>query len=739
MRKFLLSVFGVLAFAFSINAQTLSTVKGTVNDGDTTNKITNVTVKIQGTDIAQLTNLDGEFVLTNVPTGNQVVSISADGYNTQNLPVNVKAGETTNLGVIFLFKSLQTNQDLSTITLSDDELLDDEDGGSDNVSGLLVSSKDAFLRAAAFNFGQAWFRVRGYDSENGTVMINGIPMNKLYGGRPQWSNWGGLNDATRNQVLTNGLSPSNHIFGGILGTTNISTAASEYRPGTRITASATNRNYTGRFMVTHASGMKNKFAYAFSASRRFASEGYHEGTFYDSNSFFGAIEYKPTNNHSFNLTAIYTPNRRGKSSPNTQEVFDLMGRKYNSYWGYQEGDRRNSRVKTVEEPIVMLNHIWDINEKTSLNTSVAYQFGKIGNSRLGYYNVPNPDPTYYRYLPSYFLRDYPLDPNQAILAAEKYKTDTDYSQINWEALYETNLNMGTSRYYLYEDRNDDEQFSLNTVLTRNISENITMNLGATYRDLTSENFAFMDDLLGGTSFNDVNQYNEGALSDVNSDPTVYEGDKFLYHYNLDAKVYDFFSQFQFSYNKVDFYVAGNVSKTTYQREGLFQNELYLNSSFGKGEELNFENGSVKAGLTYKITGRHLLDFNAGYISKAPTLRNVYPNARVNHDITLGVESEKIKTADASYIFRTPKLIGRLSGYYTTFDDAIDISRYFNQSLGDFIAEVTTGIKKKHFGGELGVEYQVTPTIKVIGAAALGQYTYDNNPDTYYTSDDLLLE
>jgi len=582
------------------------------------------------------------------------------------------------------------------------------------------------------------FRVRGFDSENGTVLLNGIPMNKLYGGRPQWSNWGGLNDATRNQELTNGLAPSNYTFGGVLGTTNISTRASEYRPGTRITASGSNKSYTGRLMVTHSSGVHNKFAYTVSASRRAATEGYNEGSFYDANSVFAAIEYMPNNKHSLNLTAIYTPNRRGKSSPNTQEVYDLNGEKYNAYWGNQDGDKRNSRVKEVEEPIIMLSHIWNPNEKTTLNTSVGYQFGKIGNSRLGYWNAPNPDPTYYRNLPSYYLRDFPMQPEQADAVATRFKTDENYSQINWENLYRTNLENGNSLYYLYEDRNDDKQLSLNSVLAREINENITLNLGFSYRDLTSKNYANMLDLLGGSHYNDIDQYND-TQNALNASSVINKGDKFQYNYNLTAETYDIFTQLQFSYDKVDFYLAGNASNTSYQREGLYQNELYLNNSYGKGEKINFDNGSVKGGFTYKISGRHLLDFNAGYISKAPTLRNTYTNSRVNQDIVLGIKSETVKTADASYVLRTPKVKARLTGYYATFDDGIDISRYFDQSLGEFVSEVLTGVSKKHFGGELGIEYQITPTIKAIGAAAVGQYTYDNNPLSYYTSDESLLE
>ena len=36
---------------------------------------------------------------------------------------------------------------------------------------------------------------------------------------------------------------------------------------------------------------------------------------------------------------------------------------------------------------------------------------------------------------------------------------------------------------------------------------------------------------------------------------------------------------------------------------------------------------------------------------------------------------------------------------------------------------------------MGIEAQVTSTIKLKGAASVGQYVYANNPDVYYASDD----
>ncbi len=202
---------------------------------------------------------------------------------------------------------------------------------------------DVFYRTAAYEFSSSFFKVRGLDSENANVLINGINMNKMYNGRPQWSNWGGLNDVLRNQELSNGITPSVYNFGGILGSSNINIRASEYSQGGRVTYSSSNRSYTNRLMATYSSGLDDKgWAYSISMGRRWGNEGYQDASFYDSNSLFVSVEKILNNQHSFNLAAIYTPNKRGKSSPNTQEVYDLQDTRYNEYWGWHDGEKRNS-------------------------------------------------------------------------------------------------------------------------------------------------------------------------------------------------------------------------------------------------------------------------------------------------------------------------------------------------------------------------------------------------------------
>jgi len=738
MRKIVLTMFVLMFCITGFNAQNI--VKGIVTDSDSEDPLQGVLVSVVNTALNQKTGLDGAFTIKNIPKGNYIVELKLEGYETQSFPVEF-VGDTIDLGIILFYKDISEDQDLSLITITDDELNDDA-SAADNIAGLLQATRDIYLRTAAFEFSSSFFRIKGLDSGNGKVLINGIEMNKIYDGRAQWSNWGGLNDVLRNQEFSNGLAPSNYTFGGILGSTNINTRASEQRSGTRISYSSSNRSYVHRVMATHSTGMLDGgWAMTFSGSRRAGLEGFNEGTTYNAYSLFAAIEKKFNEKHSINLSAIFTPNRRGKSSPNTQEVFDLKGIAYNDYWGYLNGRKTNSRIKEVVEPIIMLNHYWDISDNTSLQTNVGYQFGRIGNSRLDFNGGANPSPTYYQYLPSYYERNEDLA--GAYEARNRFEDD---GQLNWNRIIDANVtnaqNGIENAYVLYEDRNDDKQISVNSILNSSINDNITLNAKIEYRRLRSENFAEVIDLLGGNGYLDINPFADTENAQQNNllspNRVVQEGDKFRYSFLLNSDVASAFTQAQFKYNKVDFYGAVNLSRTTHQREGLYQNGRFVDNSLGLSDKIDFTNYAVKAGLTYKITGRHLLDLNAAYLTQAPNIRNSFSNSRENNAIVDDLKSEKVFSTDFSYILRSPIVTSKLTAYYTNVKDATEISFYFADGVGGdntaFVQEILSGIEKQHIGLELGIEAQVTPTIKLKGAASIGQYTYANNPNLYLTSD-----
>ena len=692
---FLLGIFSV----FSAFSQTVIT--GSVKDAINSEPIPDVIITIEETSQTTRTDAFGEFSFKqNVPLGDQMLNISKSGYITERYPIVVNENTTVNITDMVLRIDVSDSADLFTISLSDDELNDDT-SGADNISGLLQSSQDVFLRTAAFEFSQSFFRVRGLDSENGKVLINGVEMNKMFNGRPQWSNWGGINDVMRNQELSNGLSPSAYNFGGLLGTTNINTRASMYRKGGRITYSSSNRSYTNRAMATYSSGLVDGgWAYSISIGRRWGDEGYQDATFYDANSFFASVEKKINDKHSINFTGIFAPNRRGKSSPNTQEVYDLKDIRYNEYWGYQDNEKRNSRVKRTVEPILMLNHFWDINEKSSLNTSVGYQFGELGNSRLDYAGGANPSPSYYQKLPSYFLADSDgPDFDGAYQAQEAFVND---GQIDWNRIYDANItnniNGLNAAYALYEDRSDDKQLTVNSNFTTDLNDNIRLMGIFDYKKLESNNFAEIIDLFGGSGYLNVDSFDNFQFDLQNPDRIVGEGEKFRYNFNLYANVMSATAQAFFKYNKVDFYMAASYTSTEYQREGIYQNEAFADNSFGKGRKLKFNGLGLKGGATYKITGKHLIDINAAYVNRAPSLRNTYSNSRENHDVVgdrsgNDITEEKISSVDASYIFRSPTVKARLTGFYTTIQDANEISFFFADGIGgdnaNFVQEILT--------------------------------------------------
>ena len=383
-----------------IYAQEFYEIKGQLVDYKQS-PLPNVPVALEGTSIVVLSNNEGKFSILTDLNGNYILKVSLADYQTQRIPV-VLGTNQIDLGIIILQEDITVEYADNLITLTDADLSDDSESVQ-NASGLLQATRDVFLTRAAFDFGQAFFRVRGFDASRGKVLINGITMNKAFDGRPQWNNWGGLNDVIRNQEFSNGLAQFNYGFGGVLGSTNINTRPSAMRSGTRLSTSISNRTYVGRLMATYNSGQKkNGLTYAFSGSRRWANSGYIDGTLYNAYSLFGALEYKIDTKNTLMLTALLAKNRRGRSAAITKEVFELKGNQYNPYWGKQNGEIRNSRTRDINEPILMLNHYFN-SKNISITNAIAYQFGKYKRGRLGYYNAPNPDPTYYRYLPSFYI------------------------------------------------------------------------------------------------------------------------------------------------------------------------------------------------------------------------------------------------------------------------------------------------------------------------------------------------
>ena len=740
MKKLLITCllsFFMLSFMFAQQTK----LRGIVKDSESGNPVSGVVVKIDKNTV--VTNESGTFEFNNVPEGKTYLIIDQKGFENYSQLIIV-SGESMKVDDIKL-KHLAEETDKTGITeVSASSLESDDVNKEQGVSSLLHSSGDIFTSTASYTLGAMYFRSRGYDGENLATYMNGIYVNDAENGRANWSEWGGLNDVTRNKESVNGISASSFSFGSLGGSTNIITRASLQRKQTKLTYSLSNKTYSNRLMLTYSTGlMDNNWAFTVSGSRRWGDNGYVKGVFYDAWAYFVSAEKKINDHHSICLTAFGSPTTRGQQGGSTQEVYDLTGSNYyNPNWGYQNGEVRNAKVKNFHEPMIILSHYWTIDNKTKLTSSLAYSFGYNGATALNWYNAADPRPDYYRNLPSYeyYISNHVADQNVINQTTYAWQNNPNISQINWDNLYQVNYNRnlkGQQSSYILEDRrNDQQQISLNMVLNKELSGDVKFDGGLDIRKYTGHHFKTISDLLGGTFWVDIDNFalRDNGLNaieiqnDVNNpNRVVKEGDIFGYNYNIYNNSGLLWGQLSVTANKFDYFAALNVSTTSFWREGLMKNGYNINNSFGDSKKYSFYNGGIKAGVTYKINGRNFIAVNSQAMTRPPSVYNSFVSPRTRNTVTANIQDDQVWTADASYILRTTFLKARVTAYQTMFWNQNEISSFYHDDLNTYVNYVMTGIDKVHQGIEIGLEMKATTNISFTGVAAIGSYRYTSNP------------
>ena len=649
---------------------------------------------------------------------------------------------------------------IPTVSLDENDL---GDGGSQNTSSLLTAGRDPFYSAASFNFSAVRFKIRGYDNDLFSTYMNGIPMDNLDNGFTPFGLWGGLNDVMRNRDVSWGLRYNTFAFGDIGSNTNIDSRASRQRAQTSFSYASSNRNYNNRLMITHSTGLSKKgWAFTISGSRRWAGEGYVPGTYYDGWGYFAAVDKRIGQNHLISLTAFGAPTENGRQGASVTEMIELSGTNYyNPNWGYQNGKKRNASIGRAHQPVIILTHDFRLNNNTTITTAAGYSFGNRSITALDWYNAADPRPDYYRYLPSYTSTwASTTDPVQGQLLYSLMKNDINYRQINWQNLYNVNrasyatitdangvignsVSGRRSRYIIEERIINTQRFNANSVINTKFGEKIDFTAGASYQFQNNHYFKKVDDLLGGEFYVNVNQFAERDFPvdnvanqfDLDNPNRILKvGDKFGYDYNINISKAAAWAQGVFKFSKFDFFLAATASQTSFYRKGNARNGLFPNDSYGKGTKNDFFNYAGKGGITYKINGRNYVYANASYQTRAPYFENVYISPRTRNAQQDNIKSETIETGEAGYIMNAPKFKIRLGGYYTRFQDGMDVMSFYHDSYQNFVNYAISGIDKLQFGGEFGIEAKVTPTITVNAAAALGRYYYDSKQNAVITVD-----
>lgn len=647
-------------------------------------------------------------------------------------------------------------ENMPTITLSEDEL--DSDGGSNtSVSSILGASRNPFLSAVAFSFSPVRYRIRGYENADATY-LNGVDFTGLDNGFTPFGTWSGLTNIMRARENSLGLEANNYAIGSIGLNSNVDMRAGAQWAQTQIGYAVSNRNYRHRILFTHGSGFNAKgWAYAMMLSPRYASEGYVDGTYYRSLSYYAAVDKKIGSKNTLSLIAFGSPTENGRQGPSTQEAMDLIGSNYyNPSWGYQNGKKRNSNVAETFQPAFMAVHEYKPNNNTRWMTTLAYTFGKRKTSAFDWYNAPDPRPDYYRYLPSYYDL---TEPAKAQKIRDAVREDPNLLQVDWNNIYDANRGnivtamdgsgnsiTGMRSVYILQNRvNDLDRILFNTNYNTKLTDALALTVGANYQKQANRYYLEAKDLLGGDFWLNINQFAQRAYPtepekwqyDVdNPNRIIKNGDKYGYDYKMTMNKAAAWAQLVFTLTKFDLFAASEISSSNFYRTGVAKNGLFLEQSFGDSKKFNFLNTATKAGVTYKMNGRNYFFVNGAYITAPPYFENVFTSPRTRNTVQDSVTSEISQTVEAGYKLMSPRIKAVLNGYYTKMKNGFDMLTFYydEEEYRDFVNYALSGIDKVFFGAELGLEVKLTSTLTFNGAASVGRYYFDSRQKAVVTVD-----
>ena len=725
-----------------------SGVRGVVVDARNGLPVEGATVILDNQGIAATTGRNGDFLIDNARQGNDVLLVLCYGFKDYSLAVTLINDVVEDLGIIRVehlsFESAEAMEFRNTIadmTLTESQL-EDEEGNTQEIALLSGASDNPFYQASSYTFSTMRFRIRGYESNKTETYINGIPFNDGIRFAFNYSMTGGLNQAFRNKTIGMGLEDNLYGFGGIGGANNIKTFAVDYAPGTRVSLAYTNGNYRWRGMVTHATGLnKHGWAMTVSAVARYADEGVYPGSFYNSWGYFLSLQKVFNPQHSLSLTTFGAPTKRAANSAIYEECAQLVGSNmYSPDWGWQEGKKRNARVVESFDPTAILNWVWKPNDNTSLSTGLAYHKSFYSKAALNWYRAADPRPDYYRYLPSYYTDEATVD-----LYTDRWTSESDYTQIRWDNLYQTNyLNNELadqtgvekgSTYILEKRHSNQSSFTLSSVLNKRFSNQLTMQTGANANYTVSSYYKTIKDLLGGRYWLDVDNFSERDFPDNpdmaqndmdNPNGKAGKGDRFGYDYDILTFKAQLWHQWVLNLAKWELFASVKGDYFQFQRDGKMRNGRAPENSYGKGELHRYFTYGAKAGITFKLDGRNSFTGHAFYGTEAPRPYDAYVSARVKDDV-IDLKVEKIFSADLSYAMNYRNFKAIVTAFFTDQRDNIERTAFYDDMHSTFMNYSLTGVHKQYKGVEFGASYKLSPSLTVSAAANIARYQYKNRP------------
>ena len=610
--------------------------------------------------------------------------------------------------------------------------------GNQEITEVLNTTPSVYATKSGGGFGDGGITMRGFESRNIAVMVNGMPVNDMEGGAVYFSNWTGLSDVTSTIQVQRGLGSSKLAIASVGGTMNFITRAADMKKGGVVRIGVANNDYHKASFSYNTGKTENGWSTSFLMSRT-AGSYYVQNTDFESYAYYFALGFEPNKKHNFQFTITSSPQwheQRGYTSTIQDYIKynpDHDGnpyRQYNPDFGYYTdaaGRRRalSNKSNFYAKPVMMFNWDWNITPKSKLSTVLYASNGRGGGTGdlgdLG--GVRGQNVTAYR--------------------------DAD-GHINYDAIFAANAaidaNTAGAKHTLVRraSMNSHNWYGILANFQHKINDNWKFSIGTDDRYYYGYHYQTLTHLYGANGYKDNSNKNIPAkvvsrVHDYKNLPWNPFGGKTLGQeehigYSNDGEVlwYSGFGQVEFTKNNFSAFIQGSVSNQAYRRIDNFVKEDGTTKQQGQfvDTKTSFKNligYNVKGGANYNINENHNVFANVGFYSKQPFMNAVYPNNQqvLNPNLT----NEKIFSAEVGYGFRSSKFNANLNLYRTEWKDRW--LRVGNQTFTTASGNVRgyseiSGITQVHMGVEVDATYKPVKFLELQGMFSYGDYRYKGN-------------
>ncbi|MCM1448896.1 MAG: TonB-dependent receptor [Clostridiales bacterium] len=714
------------------------------------------TVAVVGkTSIGTSTDMDGQFSLS-VPDGTKQLQISFIGYKTATESARANMGTIKMEPTATMLQDVVVTQSVGRTrltpvamsTLKADEI--EVKLGNQELPEVLKTTPGVWATKDGGGFGDAKINIRGFKSNNTATMVNGVPVNDMEWGGIYWSNWSGLGDIISSMQVQRGLGAtiiSSPSFGG---TINMVTKGLDAKKGGTAWYGLGNDN-SMNYGISFSTGlMKNGWAMTFLGSRK-SGNGYVQGTEYEAFTYFLNISKRINESNQISLTVTGAPQTHNKRSSSDglsiqgwQDAANYMPKgqayRYNPTYGLGlNGERKASQYNVYNKPVVMLNHVWQINPKSSLSSVVYASIGSgYGSSGQGA-QIGTSTSTYYNYW---------------------YGSDNSTGTLNWNTITNNgvtyNLRHGNGMFaydqiqlmnqasttgalmVMSNSVNNHRWFGGVSNYKNQINDKLSITAGLDIRYYYGEHTNEISDLYNGAYFIDYYRASSNNLRTfaTEAEKIAYQRQKLgvgdVVYRDWDSRIWQEGVYAQAEYkafdNKLNLVLAGAANINTYTR----YEHMYYDEKDSKSPTKSFFAGNVKAGANYNIDRYNNVFVNGGYITRAPYLQyGVFVSPANSNAINPNSVNEKVGAVEVGYEFHSPKFTAQLNGYFIQWMDRTMITTGTLEYNNDRYTASMNGVDSRYMGVELNMVYIPTRWLELTGMFAFADNTWQNDPVGYF--------